>query len=420
MNEERKASTRGPRRWHEQQWLVDTVIRAESIDWDQPRSAYTLRPIGTDAAMEFNWAEQRIRKFEDIAPVFIAAAERRERMGREAEQRGHLITAREDYFAAAIMLTPAVWAITDDDALLRELYQRLNANYSSWIRHAPHKVQRFELPFGKGVLPVYLHTPVGYKEGRLPTLLASGGMDSRKELLIAQYGERFLERGFAVLAVDGPGQGEAPLLGAYVTEDNWIEAGNVFMKFLLARPEVDPDRIVAFATSFGSYWMTQVAATQPRLKGCAVERCCHEPGCHTIFETASPTYKKRFMWMSNIWDEAAFDRMAAKMDLRPLIGGMKVPWLNVIGEKDELSPIVHTLDLAAKCGSPSPMVVYQGERHALSGAPSLVLGPKYGHVVADWLWDRVNGRPAEEYLDYITSDGRVERRPHPRQSRRTS
>lgn len=416
MSEQHEASTRGPRRWHEQRWLVDTVIRAESIDWEQPRSAYTLRPIGTDAALEFNWAKQRIRKFDDIAPAFIAAAARRERTAREAEERGHFVTAREDYFAAAIMLTPAVWAITDDDALLRSLYHRLNANYAGWMRYAPHQVQRFELPFGKGVLPVYLHTPPGHREGRLPTILASGGMDSRKELLVAQYGERFLSRGFAVLAVDGPGQGEAPLSGAYVTEDNWIEAGEVFMKFLLGRPEVDPDRIVAFATSFGSYWMTQVAITQPRLKGCAVERCCHEPGCHTIFETASPSYKKRFMWMSNLWDEEAFDRMAAKIDLRPVIRDMKVPWLNVVGEYDELSPIVHTLNLAAICGAPSPIVIYEGERHALFGAPSLVLGPKYGPLVADWLLDRVNGRPTEEYLDFITSDGRVERRRHPRQT----
>jgi hypothetical protein len=74
MSEHGMASTWGPKRWFEQQWLLDTVIRAENIDWDQPRSAYTLRPIGTDAAMEFNWAKQRIRKFEDIAPAFIAAA----------------------------------------------------------------------------------------------------------------------------------------------------------------------------------------------------------------------------------------------------------------------------------------------------------------------------------------------------------
>ncbi len=220
--------------------------------------------------------------------------------------------------------------------------------------------------------------------------------------------------------MDGPGRGEAPLLGAYVTENNWIEAGKVFMKFLLSRPEVDPDRIVAFGSSFGSYWMTQVAATQPQLKGCATAMCCHEPGCFTIFEEASPSYKKRFMWMANIQDEAAFDRMASRMDLRALIGGMTVPWLSVIGEKDELSPIKHTFDLASRCGAPAPIVVYQHERHALSGAQSVVLGPKYMTLIADWLWDRVNGRPAEEYLEYVTSDGLVERRPHPRQTARAS
>jgi pimeloyl-ACP methyl ester carboxylesterase len=241
-------------------------------------------------------------------------------------------------------------------------------------------------------------------------------MDTRKELVIAQYGERFLQRGFAVLSVDGPGRGEAPLLGAYVTHDNWIEAGEVFMRFLLDRPEVDPDRIVAFGSSFGSFWMTQVAATQPQLKGYASALCCHEPGCFTIFEQASPSYKHRFMWMANMQDEDEFDRMASRMDLRPLVGGMKMPWLNVVGENDELSPIRHTLDLAARCGAPAPIVVYQAERHALSGASSVVLGPKYMTLIADWLWDRVNGRPAEEYFDYVKSDGQIERRPHPRQT----
>jgi pimeloyl-ACP methyl ester carboxylesterase len=107
--------------------------------------------------------------------------------------------------------------------------------------------------------------------------------------------------------------------------------------------------------------------------------------------------------------------MAARMDLRSLIAKVKMPWLNVIGEHDELSPIQNTLDLAAKCGGPSPVIVYQGERHALSGSStSTVLGPRFANTVADWLWDRVNGRPAEEFLEYVMTDGRVERRPHPR------
>lgn len=405
-----------PRRWHEQRWLTDVVVRAENIDWDQPRSGQTIGPIGSEATLEVNWAKARIRKYDDIAPAFIAAAERRERMAEEATARGYLVSAAENHYAAAILYTPAVWAITDDDDWLRRLYARINANYAAWMTRAPHKVERIELPFGNGRLPAYWHLPPGYSGGRLPTVLASGGMDTRKELVVAQHGDRFLARGFAVLSVDGPGRGEAPLLGSYVTEKNWIEAGEVFMQFLLARPEVDPERIVAFGSSFGSFWMTQVAATQPRLKAVATALCCHEPGCQTIFEEASPSYKKRFMWMSNIENEDEFDRMAAQMDLRPLVPGMKMPWLNIVGEKDELSPVKHTLELAACAGGPSPILMYQGERHALSGAASIVLGPKYMSYAADWLLDRVNGKPAEEFLDLVLADGRVERRAHPRQA----
>ena len=40
---------------------------------------------------------------------------------------------------------------------------------------------------------------------------------------------------------------------------------------------------------------------------------CHEPGCHTIFQEASPTFKKRFMYMSGITDEAEFDKMRQGM-----------------------------------------------------------------------------------------------------------
>ena len=59
-------------------------------------------------------------------------------------------------------------------------------------------------------------------------------------------------------------------------------------------------------------------------------------------------------------------------------------------------------------------VCYEGERHALSGAPSLVLGPKYNAIAGDWLLDRMAGKPVEETFDWITSSGAVERRPHPR------
>jgi hypothetical protein len=51
----------GPRRWHEQRWLIDSVIRTEGLEWDQPRIAYTLRAMGVDATPDFAVAISRGR-----------------------------------------------------------------------------------------------------------------------------------------------------------------------------------------------------------------------------------------------------------------------------------------------------------------------------------------------------------------------
>ena len=407
----------GCQRWEAQRWLVDVAIRTDGIEWDQPRIGYTIRPIGVDASMDFNWVSQRVHKFADLTPVFAAAARRRERLAVEAEAVGRLITAREHFFIAALLWLSAEWSIFENNALLDELDAKKNECYAAWGRHAGHHVERVEIPFGNGYLPAWFHLPPGYDGRPVPAVLSCGGMDAPKELQVAMYGDKFLERGMAVLAIDGPGQGESPVHGVYVTESNWIDAGQAMVDYLAARPEIDAERMGAYGISFGSFWMSQVAATQPRLKGCAVAAVCHEPGSRTLFEEASPTFKARYMWMAGMDDEDEFDRMAARLDLRPLFPDMTVPWLAVAGEADELSPIDHTYKLAAICGAPSSLLVFQDERHAFSGAPATVLGPNWMSWICDWLYDRVNGEPATEEFVFVTSDGAQDSREHPRSGR---
>lgn len=221
-----------------------------------------------------------------------------------------------------------------------------------------------------------------------------------------------------MLAFDGPGQGEAPIRGVKFTPTAWVDAGNAILAWCRDRAEVDNDRIAAFGLSFGSYWMSQIAATQPGLRGAAVGLVCHEPGGHMIFEMASPTFKARYMWMAGLeHDEDSFDKMAQEIDLRPLMPGMQVPWLIIAGDEDELSPMEHSYDLARRCPSPSPLLVYQQGRHALSlPTPSVALGPNWLTYASDWLLDRVNGAPAEDYVDYVLSTGSIERRPHPKEA----
>src|SRR5467141_1199727 len=89
------------RRWTEQRWLVDNIIRANGIDWDQPRSFYMNAACGIEASADFAAIRQRIQKYADIVPAFVATAKRREAKARASETEGLAVTARDNYFMAA-------------------------------------------------------------------------------------------------------------------------------------------------------------------------------------------------------------------------------------------------------------------------------------------------------------------------------
>ena len=120
-------------------------------------------------------------------------------------------------------------------------------------------------------------------------------MDSFKDISVAMYGDRWLARGMAVLAIDGPGQYESAVLDIHVSMPAWAATGKASVDWLSARAEIDPERIGITGTSFGSFFATIAAANEPRIRAVAVNSVCHEPGFHTIFEEASPTFKMRVM-----------------------------------------------------------------------------------------------------------------------------
>jgi fermentation-respiration switch protein FrsA (DUF1100 family) len=391
------------RRFAEQRWLLDQIIQANGIEWDQPRIAYTLGPCGPEATPDFNTVRQRVRKFTDIAREYAAAAARREALAQQYEREGRYVAARESYFIAALLWGAAQWPIFENNAANLSYNERKVACYQKWIAYAPRRIERVEIPFGDRSLPAYLHFPPGWNGEPLPCVLSIDGMDGSKEIMHAMYGDKILERGLASLAIDGPGQGECCTRGIYVTQENFKEAGRAALAWLRARPEIDAERIAVFGVSFGSFWATQVATVDDRLKGCAVVFVCHEPGAYTLFNMASPTFKLRFMYMAGYEDEAEFDRFAEGLRLDGR--GVKCPWLCLAGEDDELSPIEHTYALFDAIPQPKQLIVYQGERHALGG-PAATLGPNWLNTVADWLRDRLDGKPLRSERVYVDVTGR--------------
>ena len=89
-------------RWTEQRWALDNVLRSVGIDWDQPRSFYLNAACGIEGGADFAAIRERVKKYADIEPAFANTARRREAKARAAEADGSPVTARDNYFMAAI------------------------------------------------------------------------------------------------------------------------------------------------------------------------------------------------------------------------------------------------------------------------------------------------------------------------------
>jgi dienelactone hydrolase len=396
------------RRWTEQRWLLDNTIRSVGMDWDQPRSIYLSTPCGPEANADFAAIRARITKLADASPAFEAVARRREAKAEAAEQDGHLVTARDSYYMAAIHWGAAQWPLDENDAQNRFYNGKKRECFMQYARLADHHVEAAWIaPPGGQSLPGWFHLPPGYRGGRIPVVVSLPGMDSFKEMGVALYGDRWLSRGMAVLSLDGPGQYESPVLDIYFSMSAWVDTGKAVVDWLTARSEIDPARIGLNGNSFGSFFGTIAAAHEPRIRAVSVAAVCHEPGFHTIFEEASPTFKMRFMYMSGITDEATFDEFRKTMTWEGHAEKIRVPYLCVAGEADELSPLEHTERLMKALQGPKRLVIYQDSRHSVGNVPATNLGPFPPALLADWMAATLDGKPFPSEKWYVEASGRI-------------
>jgi dipeptidyl aminopeptidase/acylaminoacyl peptidase len=312
---------------------------------------------------------------------------------------------------AAIHFGAAEWPYDDSGKQHIELHKKKRECFSNYARLADHKIEAVSIPFKDKSIPAWLHLPPNYREGRVPVVIAIPGMDSFKETSVALANDRWMQRGVAVLAIDGPGQYESPLLGVYVSMQNWIDTGPAVVDWLLGRLEIDGQKIGVTGTSFGSFFGTILTANEPRIAATAVISTCLEPGCHTIFEEASPTFKKRFMWMSNYTDEAKFDQFAKTLTWEGHVEKIRKPYLVVAGEADELSPLEYTERMVHAMSAPRQLVVYADSRHSVGNVPAANLGPFPPILVADWLVARLNGKPFNSERWFVEATGRIVKTP---------
>jgi dienelactone hydrolase len=401
-------------RWDAQKWALDDIIGSVGMDWDQGRSAGMIAAMGPESTNDIAAIRIRIKKFADFVPAFESVGRRRESIAKDEEAAGNLVSARDNYFMAANYYGHAQWSIYEKSDHNMALNAKKREMYGKYIAHADHHVEYVMLRTKVGkAIPAIFHLPQNYVAGtKIPAIASITGMDGYKERSVALYGDRWLNRGVAVLAMEAPGEWEAPLLDSFVSIENTIATGKPVYEWLAARPEIDRAKIGLTGVSFGTFFTTMIAAHEPRFAAVANQGTIYEPGGKTIFGEASPTFKKRFMFMSGYTDEAKFDAFAKTLTLDGAYQKIRVPFLTMAGEADELSPETNAERMYAAMTAPRRLVVYADSRHSLGGVGSVSLGPAPGVLSADWMLAMFAKRPMVSERWFVDPSGRVTTTPY--------
>jgi pimeloyl-ACP methyl ester carboxylesterase len=162
---------------------------------------------------------------------------------------------------------------TEKSPKKREAYAAVLDAFASHARLVEPPIEIVRIPFEGGEIVGYLRLP---NARPAPVVLGIAGLDSRKEDVAALSGA-YVARGIAVLALDMPGTGQAPIK-ADVGAERMFSA---VLDYIGTRAELDAARVVVQGRSWSGYWAAVLACTErDRLRGAVM----HGGPVHAYFQ----------------------------------------------------------------------------------------------------------------------------------------
>ena len=355
-----------------QQWMLDLALNMGGRVQNFERDDIEV-PAGT-----------RARNYRMLPKVWRKAGERHEALARRAEARGANATAVSHYDHAVEAYRMAQHPIFfDNHPVKKYLYKKLSEMVDRRSKLAEYPIERVEVPFDNGTtISCLLHLLPDRRKA--PCVIYVPGMDQSKEVFPKAGHNIALSRGFHVIAIDGPGQGNSNLQKIRSVGLNYERAGAAVIDYLQTRKEIDKSKIAIYGISMGSYWCLRLSSYDHRAAAVVSSVACFNPN-NTIFTQSSPRFKQMFMYMAGYDDEEKFDEEVAKpMTVRGYLGKITCPTLLVTGEFDPLCPLEDAVEAFEDLKVPKEMWVMENQYHPLWGLPNFG-GLDCHEYVLDWL-----------------------------------
>ena len=227
------------------------------------------RVSGTDLA---SWHDA----WAGTAARLTAAAQASAAAGQVASARGAFFRAA-NYFRTAGLFAMAAPV----GPRLTEAHRREVESFRLGAALLPLPPEVVAIPYQGSSLPGYFFRAAADGAPRA-TVILTNGYDGTAEELYFSNGAAALERGYNVLAFDGPGQGAMIIDRGVPFRPDWENVITPVVDYLLARPDVDQDRVALIGLSFGGYLAPRAATAERRLAACLCD--C---GPYDLFDTVA-------------------------------------------------------------------------------------------------------------------------------------
>lgn len=316
------------------------------------------------------------------------------RLAREEENAGedrlrdhHRYSASEFFFRAANYHRESVFLLPHDRPERAEMLARSIRLFRRASDLLENPLIPVEIPWNSHSLPGYVGLPP--KPGPHAAVVFVGGADATKEENYFRGGRRLLDRGFAVMLFDGPGQGESKhLRGIYATPD-WDRIGPPVYEFLSQHADVDPGRIGVIGASMGGYYAPKMVS------GGAPFRCLAVWGaCFDVLRDLYlyyPPIQRQLQGISGRNDAGARE-FFAEFNLSEAAGKIRCPVLITHGTADRVVSVDSARKFDATLRAEHEMVLFEGAVHCMYD----VL-PKALPVLFDWFEERLQVRPSATF-----------------------
>jgi predicted amidohydrolase/dienelactone hydrolase len=349
-------------------WAPDKRVATATAHW-----ADRFIANGTSYS-DFRATMGRITRWDDWCREWGRTAQHYEHLAEQAEAARRLVTAGEAWRRAALCWHWGKFVFTDHPEEQRAAHERTVGCFRKGAATLCPSAQPVRVPYAGTLLAAYLRVPAG----RPPVVIMIPGLDSVKEELQATA-EYLLSRGLAVIAIDGPGQGEAEY--DLPIEPRYERVATAVVDFLEQREDVDSRRIGVFGVSLGGYYAARSAAHEHRLR--AAVALAGPYRWDLDWDTLPPQTRVTFASRSGARTQAEARERAGALTLEGAAELISCPLLVAHGGRDRLVTPYHAERLAREAPAAELMLDPDGS-HGLTNHAF-----ESRSAIADWLADHL-------------------------------